>query len=156
MPITTTAHATWLGDLKFESGAPGGPAATFDGDAVTGQSPVQALLTAIATCSGADVAEILAKRRTPPTRLEIGVSATRRETPPRRVLRLDMLYDVEGAGIDAAQVERAIRLSMEKYCSVVTSLNPDIDLIAAATVNGTRGETMRIPITPPGAEGQDA
>jgi putative redox protein len=147
----TSARAEWRGELVFESGAPGGPTATFDGSTVAGQSPVQALLTAIATCSGADIVEILVKRRTPPTRFTIDVEASRREPTPRRVVRLDVRYEVEGDGIDAGQVERAIALSIEKYCSVVTSLNPDIEFFATAVVNGTSLDAVRIPIVPPPA-----
>jgi putative redox protein len=150
---TTSVHSEWLGEQRFESGAEGGPTATFDGQAVAGQSPVQSLLTAIATCSGADVVDILQKRRTPPERFTIDVVATRRETPPRRVLRLEVHYLVEGAGIDAPQVERAIALSIEKYCSVVASLNPDIELLARATVNGDVRAAVAIPIAPPAASG---
>jgi putative redox protein len=145
----TSARAEWRGELVFESGAPGGPTATFDGASEAGQSPVQALLTAIATCSGADVVEILVKRRTPPTRFTIDVDASRREATPRRVVRLDARYEVDGEGIDAGQVQRAIALSIEKYCSVVTSLNPDIEFFATATVNGDSFEPVRIPIIPP-------
>ena len=48
-------------------------------------------------------------------------------------------YVVDGAGIDATQVERAIALSHEKYCSVAATLAPDLEVRSVAVVNGREG-----------------
>ena len=120
--------------------------ARLDGTGETAQSPVDALLSALATCSATDVAEILAKRRTPPERLEIRVAATRRAEQPRRVLRFDIDYRVDGAGIDREQAERAIKLAIEKYCTVAASLNRDIVVETTLTLNGETGQPVRQPL----------
>ena len=49
----------------FEAGRPNGPTARIDGEGVTGQSPPETLLSALATCVSYDVIDILAKQRTP-------------------------------------------------------------------------------------------
>src|SRR6185369_11951455 len=68
--------ATWRGEQRFETGrASGGPTTVFDGAAKAGQSPVDALLSALAACSGIDVVEILEKRRTPASRVEVEIRA---------------------------------------------------------------------------------
>ena len=127
---------TWAGEYRFDTGRPGGPTMRLDGDGVTGQSPVDGLLSALAACSAADVVGILAKRRTPVERLRVEVRGERREELPRRFMRIELRYFVDGAGIDVAHVERAIALSHEKYCSVGGSLAADLEIRSVAIVNG--------------------
>ena len=129
-------RASWNGEQRFDTGRPDGPVARLDGTGATGQSPPDALLSALATCSGIDVADILAKRRTPAERLSIDVEGERREAHPRRFTRIRLTFRVDGEGIDPTQAERAIMLSLEKYCSVAASLAPDIALETVAVVNG--------------------
>ena len=135
-------RATWDGEQRFDTGRPDGPVARLDGTGQTGQSPPDVLLSALATCSGIDVADILAKRRTPPERLSVDVEGDRREEHPRRFTRIRLHFRVDGAGIDAPQVERAIALSLEKYCSVAASLASDIALETVAVVNGVTGQPV--------------
>jgi putative redox protein len=129
-------RVSWAGEQRFDTGRPDGPVARLDGTGQSGQSPPDALLSALATCSGIDVADILAKRRTPAERLSVDVEGERREEHPRRFTRIRLTFRVDGVGIDAPQVERAIALSLEKYCSVAASLAPDIVLETVAVVNG--------------------
>jgi putative redox protein len=131
---------TWAGEHRFDTGRPGGPTARFDGDGATGQSPVDGLLSALAACSAADVVDILAKRRTPVERLRVEVRGERREEFPRRFTHIELRYIVDGAGIDAPHVERAIALSHEKYCSVGATLDPALAISSVAVVNGVEGE----------------
>ena len=138
--------AVWRGGQLFDTGRPGGPPARLDGTGETAQSPVDALLSALAACSATDVAEILTKRRTPPERLEIHVAAARRAEYPRRVLRFDIDYRIDGVGIEREQAERAISLAIEKYCTVAATLNPDIVVETTLTLNGEAGRPTRQPI----------
>jgi putative redox protein len=135
--------AAWQGGQRFDTGREGGPTARLDGANETGQSPVDALLSALATCSGVDVVEILAKRRTPVERFRIDVTATRRAEAPRRVLRFDIDYRIDGSGIDREQAERAIKLAIEKYCTVASTLNSDVVIMTTLTLNGEPGEARR-------------
>ena len=84
------------------------------------------LLLAAAGCSGADVVVILNKMRVPIERLTIDVVGVRRDEEPRRYTELRFRFTVSGDGVELAKVERAVELSLEKYCSVVASLAPDI------------------------------
>ena len=143
MPRTTSlVRATWTGAQSFDTGRPDGPLARLDGSGDTGQSPPDALLSSLAACSGIDVVDILAKRRTPVERLSIDVEGERREEHPRRFTRLHITYHVDGAGIAATHVERAVALAIEKYCSVAASLAPDIALETTAIVNGVAGSSV--------------
>ena len=136
-PVITTSRAVWRGEHRFDAG-PEGRVAAVDADARTAPGPVETLLNAIATCSGVDVLDMLAKRRTPAQRLEVHVTATRRSEAPRRVQQLSLEFRIDGAGIEAEQAERAIELSFEKYCSVAASLAPDIVAESILVLNGKR------------------
>ena len=132
-------EVTWVGEHRFDTGRPGGPTSRLDGEGLTGQSPVDGLLSALAACSAVDVVDIMAKRRTPVERLRVEARGERREELPRRIMKVELRYVVDGAGIDATQVERAIALSHEKYCSVAATLAPDLEVRSVAVVNGREG-----------------
>lgn len=116
----------WAGDHRFDTGRAGGPTARMDGSAQTGQSPPEALLSALASCSAIDVVDILAKRRTPVASLDVDVVGERVDSVPRRFSRITLAFRIAGAGIERDQAERAIALAVTKYCSVRDSLREDI------------------------------
>ncbi|MBP2647661.1 MAG: hypothetical protein H6Q77_1285 [Gemmatimonadetes bacterium] len=116
----------WTGGLRFRGGEPGGPAALIDADNAEAPGPMLQLLMAAASCSGADVVDILAKMREKLTSLEIEAWGDRREEPPRRYTSLRLRFRARGDSLDEAKVRRAIDLSLEKYCSVMHSLATDI------------------------------
>ena len=135
-PTSTTVHATWRGDRRYEIGRPGGPAVTIDAAGEEGLGPVDTLLGALAACSAIDVVEYLAKRRTPATRVDVRVDAERRQTAPRRVLQARLEFAIDGEGIDIAHAERAIALSFQTYCSITHTLAPDVRLESRLVLNG--------------------
>ena len=105
----------------------------LDGDSQAAVSPVQALAFALAGCMATDVVHILRKGRLPLQGLVTRLHAQRAAQEPRRLLRVELRFEVEG-DVPADKVERAIALSREKYCSVWHSLNPDIELTTAHAV----------------------
>jgi putative redox protein len=122
------ATVTWNNGLVFEGGAPGGPAFRMDGDGALGPSPVVTLLLSAASCSGSDVLLILEKMRAKVSAFRIEITGTRRTEDPKRLTALHLTYHLAGTDLDQTKVRRAIDLSLEKYCSVVHSLAPDIAL----------------------------
>lgn len=125
----------WRSDLVFEGQAKGErPAVVVDGDSKVATSPVELLLMAAASCTMADVVIILQKQRVDLRTLDVHVRATRRETDPRRVLALHFDWRIAGEGAEETKARRAIDLSLEKYCSVMTSLAPDIAVTSDVTV----------------------
>jgi putative redox protein len=145
-PVRRPSHirATWEGEHLFDTGKPNGPAARFDGSGKTAQTPPDALLSALASCSGIDVVDYLAKRRTPLASLVIDVQADRRELHPRRFETIRLRFDMQGDAVDRGHAERAVRLAFERYCSVAASLAPDIQVEAVLVLNGDEGPLMRI------------
>ncbi|HTO73809.1 MAG TPA: OsmC family protein [Gemmatimonadales bacterium] len=119
---------TWQGGLRFRGGKPGGPVLEIDGDVVSGPGPMHTLLLAVGTCSGSDVALILAKMRVQLSKFEMAVKGVRRTEDPKRYVSIHLDYRLSGAGLDETRARRAIDLSIERYCSVIHSLNPDIPI----------------------------
>ncbi len=142
---TITVRATWVGEHRFDAGRPDGPVARFDGSAKTGQNPVDALVSALATCVGIDVVDILGKRRTPPDRLVVDARAERRAEHPRRVERVRMEFVVDGHGIEIVHTERAVALAIEKYCSVAATFATDVVVETRVVVNGEAGTLVSQP-----------
>jgi putative redox protein len=128
------ANLTWQQDLQFVGAAPETPALTIDGNNAVGPGPMLTLLLAAAACSGSDVVLILQKMRVRLGELRIDVTGVRREEEPRRYVALHLDYRIAGEGLDEGKARRAIDLSLEKYCSVIHSLAPDIAITYALSL----------------------
>ena len=134
MARTAEVAMRWLRDLQFEGGSAGKPAILVDGNSTAATSPVELLLLAAATCTASDIVIILQKQRIKLESLDISVRGTRREAEPRRYTAIAFHVAVRGEGADEGKVRRAIDLSLQKYCSVVASLAPDIPVSYDVTV----------------------
>ncbi len=134
MPRTAEVTLRWKQQLQFEGGGNGRPPILVDGDSRTATSPVETLLVAAATCTASDVVIILQKQRIKLEALAIDVNGTRRETEPRRFTAIAFHFTVRGEGADDTKVRRAVDLSIEKYCSVIASLAPDIAISYDVTI----------------------
>jgi putative redox protein len=123
-----TKHVTlrWLDEMRFEGGEPDGPQMDIDADNVTAPGPMLQLLLAAAACSGADVVSILKKMQVGLESLEVDMTGERRAEHPKRYTAIHYRWTIRGSGLDETKARRAIDLSMEKYCSVLHSLAPDI------------------------------
>lgn len=125
---SVTLH--WSGEgLRFHGGPPGGPEIQIDSDGKAGPSPMDAVLLSVAGCMGIDVVMILEKGRVPVTGLSVQVEGDRSARPPRRFTAIRMTYRVEGVLPEHhARVERAVALSRDRYCSVLHTLRPDMEM----------------------------
>jgi putative redox protein len=88
-----------------------------------GVSPMQMLLLALGGCSLVDVVNILQKQRQPLVDVEVIVAGERGTEYPKPWQTMHMHYIVTGTGLDPHKVERAINLSVEKYCGVHATLS---------------------------------
>jgi putative redox protein len=128
-------HLKWIEGLRFDTGRVDGPRAIIDGDSKAGPGPVETMVGALGACSAVDVISILNKRRTPPTDFEVNVVAQRAQQIPARIVSVHIAFRVRGEGIDRASCERAIDLSVNKYCSVRDSLSRDIPVEWSLSLN---------------------
>jgi putative redox protein len=129
-PNVRRVRLEWAGEgLVFRGGPEGGPEIVIDSNAVKGPSPTHTLLLALAGCMAVDVKMILEKSRVPVESIVVEATGVRAETAPRRFLSIVLTYDVRGPGKgDEKKVQRALDLSREKYCSVLHSLDPRIEI----------------------------
>jgi putative redox protein len=121
-----TVRVEWSGDHRFSAGKVGRPSIQLDGDGQTGPSPVDTLLSSLASCVSVDVVDILAKRRTPVSSLAVDAVGRRVDTIPRRLEHVTLNFSIAGKGIERVHAERAVELAVTKYCSVRDSLRPDV------------------------------
>jgi putative redox protein len=117
----------WIDGVSFVGEAGSGHAVVIDGAPENGgrniaMRPMEMLLTGAAACTAFDVVSILKKGRHAVTGVAVDVEAERAVTPPRVFTALHYVYTVAGHGLDPKQVERAVVLSKEKYCSATTML----------------------------------
>lgn len=130
-PVVVTAD--WIDGLAFTMRS-GVHETVTDGDSVSGLSPVQLLGAALAGCMATDVALILTRGRQPLRSLTVTLTGRRADRDPHRLLAVDIHFAV-GGDVNPAQLERAIALSREKYCSVWHSLREDIVLETTTSID---------------------
>lgn len=118
----------WRTGMVFEGSAAGKAPIVLDAEGPGGPSPMEAVLLALAGCTGSDVVSILRKRRADLRALAVEVAGERRDAPPRRYTAITLTFRIAAPGLEEIQARRAIDLSLEKYCSVTHSLARDIVL----------------------------
>jgi len=134
--LEISARLKWIEDLKFSADLPDGRVIQLDsgeqmGDAFT---PMELFLVALAGCTAMDVSWIMAKQKQKVESLEVAISGKRRREDPRYYETIHIEYRISGSDIRRAAVERAIRLSREKYCSVRAMLKDSIKVNTTYTV----------------------
>ncbi|MCL6581467.1 MAG: OsmC family protein [Firmicutes bacterium] len=142
--MTTAVTVRWLGSTRFvglpSSGPPipinflpedplppretyAGPAPAGPEGPAPGPKPTELLLIAAGACTGLDIVSLLEKQRVEFTGLEIEVRGERATDWPRVFTDIEVVYRLAAAPAALPHLERAARLSMEKYCSVSLSLS---------------------------------
>jgi putative redox protein len=132
MKPPTILDLTWDSDLVFH-GVSAGASMTLDSAGKVGPSPVQTLAFALAGCMGMDLVHILRKGRFDLRGLKISLVAERAQENPHRITSVTIDFAVTG-NVPDAQVQRAIDLSHEKYCSVWHSMRQDIPFMSRFTI----------------------
>lgn len=129
MKVDVGGSIEWTGEgLVFRGGAEGSPGITTDGNGRQAASPVQLLLISLASCTAADIVEILGKMRVELGGLRVRMEAERAPEPPRRFIAVRLVYETRGLDeADRPKLQRAVELSHEKYCSVLHTLSRDIE-----------------------------
>jgi len=89
--------------------------------------PSDLLLLSAASCSAYDVVMILNKQREPLVGLEVTCTGQQADEPPYRFTSIHLHYTLTGP-LNEQKVARAIHLSEEKYCSVINTLKPTVEI----------------------------
>jgi putative redox protein len=132
MKAPTTLELIWEHDLILR-GRSADATIVLDSAGQAGPSPVQALAFALAGCMGMDVVHILRKGRLDLRGLKISMTAERAQEDPHRITSVTIDFTVTG-DVPKDQIQRAITLSHEKYCSVWHSMRQDIPFTTTFSV----------------------
>jgi putative redox protein len=117
---------TWNSGLAFTA-QQGGHRIALDaplasGGQDSGASPKALLLSGLGGCSGIDVVSILEKMRVPLEGFQVEASAELTEEHPRVFKSIHLRYAFQGADLDPQKLEKAVTLSLERYCGVSAML----------------------------------
>lgn len=107
---------------------------TQDEENGTGLKPSEVLLIALGGCTGVDVVSILKKARQNLASLEIQLTGEQDPDPPWTFRKIHVEYRLTGRGLSTETVERAIRLSEEKYCSVRATISEIVEVTSGYTL----------------------
>lgn len=116
------AKITWINGRAFLGESGSGHAVVMDGAPEAGGRnigvrPMEMLLLGLGGCTAFDVVMILEKAREKVTGCEISLEGERASEEPKVFTSVKMVFTLRGKGLKPALVERAIKLSEEKYCS---------------------------------------
>ena len=113
------AWAKWIKDQQYDLLSESGHHVAADASSThqAGPSPMELVLTALCSCTSADVVAILSKKREPFTGLTVSAVAEQAPEPPRVFNRIQLTYRISG-NVSEKAVQDAVSLSKNKYCSV--------------------------------------
>ncbi|MDO8989455.1 MAG: OsmC family protein [Sideroxyarcus sp.] len=116
------ARIKWVEEVSFIGETESGHAVVMDGPPAgggrnLGPRPMEMLLIGTGACTAYDVVTILKKGRQKITDCVVDIQSDRADTDPKVFTRINMHFVVTGKELKREQVERAIKLSAEKYCS---------------------------------------
>jgi putative redox protein len=112
-----TAQVDWTRGEQFVGVGTSGHGVVIDAESTTAPGPMEYVLIALCGCTATDVVSILNKKREPFTALRVSAEAERAKEPPTVYTSVKLKYAVSGVQ-NRKSMEDAVRLSMEKYCSV--------------------------------------
>jgi len=115
-------------DLYFLGTTQRGYEVEYDVRYEEGCSPTETFLLSIAGCLSIDIVHILRKMRCKVASYEMSAEGARNLTPPQYYKSVDLMVHIAGEGITPKRMDRAIALSLEKYCSVYHSLRKDLEV----------------------------
>lgn len=117
-----TVEASWKGNMKFDTEVNGhhfmmDSSLTNDGED-TGPRPKPLMLAALAGCTGMDVVSLLKKMRQDIEFFNVKVEGDTDDQHPNPFVKMHIIYEFRGKDLDIEKIEKAISLSMERYCGV--------------------------------------
>ena len=132
----------WIEEVSFVAETESGHAVLVDGAPEAGgrnlgPRPMELVLAGTAACTAFDVVWILKKARQPVSACVVDADAERAPVDPKVFTRIHLKYRVSGRGLNPDQVERAVRLSKEKYCSATLMLAKTAEITFEVEIDST-------------------
>jgi putative redox protein len=122
--MTNHITTTWKGNMKFESTNPSGHNLFMDAGPENdgngeGYRPKALMLSALAGCSGLDVASLIKKMKLKVADFKIEIEANLTEEHPKYYDKVTMEFHFFGNELNESKLQKAVDLSIEKYCGVM-------------------------------------
>ncbi len=123
----------WVDGVSFVGESGSGHAVVLDGAPENGgrnigMRPMEMLLIGMGGCTSFDVVTILKKARQPIVDCVAEIDATRADEIPKVFTKIHVHFVVTGNDLNPVQVERAVKLSAEKYCSASIMLSKSVEI----------------------------
>ncbi len=123
----------WLDHMSFVGETSSGHSVVMDGAPEVGgrnlgPRPMEMVLLGLGGCTSFDIVSILKKSRVPVENCIVNISAERADSVPAVFTRIHVHYIVKGARLSDKQVQRAVDLTSEKYCSVAMMLKSTVEI----------------------------
>ena len=124
------ATVKWVGEETFIGRSETGHNVVFDGNSTDGAAPtpMEMVLMSAGACSSVDVVSILEKARQKVTDCQVVLSGERADSVPRVFTKIHLHFQVTGFDVAEKHVERAVKLSADKYCSVALMLANSVEV----------------------------
>lgn len=131
--VAGTVRCEWKKGMAFEAEVTGHKVLMDADDSVGGNDrgprPKALMLAALAGCSGMDVVSILGKMQEPLSWFNIEVEGELASEHPKYYTDVTVVYQFSRKdGLDEAKVEKAVRLSQERYCGVSAQISRGANL----------------------------
>lgn len=156
------AKVTWNSGLSFTGTADSGFEVPLDAARETGGDddgfkPLEMFLVGLAGCTGMDVISILERKKQKVVSFEVRVHAERANEHPRVFTHIGLEYVILGHELDLTAAERAVELSMTKYCPAhamlakAVKIDAKITLVESADLLPTNANPLGVPLRPANA-----
>ncbi|WP_448567180.1 OsmC family protein [Thalassotalea ganghwensis] len=123
------AEVRWISDEKFLGTSESGHSVVFDANGgKEAPSPLENILLSLGCCSSVDVVSILKKTRQEVKDCIVEITSTRVDTVPRVFSDIHLHFIVIGNEVNPKQVDKAVKMSADKYCSVAMMLNKAVNI----------------------------
>ncbi len=135
------AHTTarWRGDMSFDIDLHGHTFVVDADESVGGKDqgprPKALLLSGLAGCTGMDVVSILGKMQMPFDRFEIRIDGSTTDSHPKVYNAVNVVYRFWGNSLEEDKIEKAVKLSQDKYCGVAETLRQLAELSYTIELN---------------------
>jgi len=127
------ARIKWVEEVMFVAESGSGHSVVIDGPPEHGGRnlgirPMELLLQGLGGCTAFDVMMILKKARQPVKDCVVELEAQRAESEPKVFTKIHVHFIVTGTGVSEKHLQRAIKLSAEKYCSASIMLGQVVEI----------------------------
>lgn len=130
------SEVKWVGDELFMGTSESGHTIVLDANGgALAPSPLENVLISLGACSSVDVVSILNKARQNIKGCKVEIAAKRVDTVPKLFSDIHLHFVIEGKEVSEKHVERAVKLSADKYCSVALMLNKSVNITHDFEVN---------------------